>query len=53
MKQYIVIKDACIRQENASGFLKRSAVARIMGQDGIKTSKLYDFFVSSGWIKPV
>lgn len=52
-KQYLVIKDACIRQETTSGILKRSALAKIMGQDGIKTSKLYDFFVSSGWIRPI
>jgi transcriptional adapter 2-alpha len=47
---YLSIKDTLIREYNKYGGLKRARAA--VKIDVNKTSKLYDFFISAGWIRP-
>ena len=52
-KQYMVSKDACIRQCEVSDGLKRSTAVKMLGmKDNLKASKLYDYFNEAGWIYP-
>lgn len=49
---YLSIKDALIREYLKSGGLRRAQARAAVKIDVNKTSKLYDFFISAGWIKP-
>lgn len=49
---YIEIKDTLIREHLKHGGLKRAQARAAIKIDVNKTSKLYDFFTSAGWIKP-
>jgi hypothetical protein len=50
-KQYMVSKDACIRQCEISDGLKKGVAMKLLNlKDVTKSSKLYDFFIDSGWI---
>lgn len=49
---YLSIKDTLIREYNKCGGLKRAQARAAVKIDVNKTSKLYDFFISAGWIKP-
>lgn len=50
-KAYIVMKDAVMREAlKAGGSLKKKTVREICRIDTTKASRLFDFFVWSGWI---
>lgn len=49
---YLSIKDTLIREYIKSGGLKRAQARAAVKIDVNKTSRLYDFFISAGWIKP-
>lgn len=49
---YLSIKDTLIREYLKLGGLKRAQARAAVKIDVNKTSKLYDFFVAAGWIKP-
>ena len=50
-KPYMVIKEALMREAlKQGGFLKRKAAKEICRLDGQKGVRIFDFFVSSGWI---
>jgi transcriptional adapter 2-alpha len=49
---YLSIKDTLIREYMKYGGLKRAQARAALKIDVNKTSRLYDFFVSAGWIKP-
>lgn len=49
---YLNIKDVLIREYLKYGGLKRAQARAAIKIDVNKTSKLYDFFTSAGWIKP-
>ena len=52
-RQYLAIKETLIREYNRRGGLRKSEARPLIKIDVLKTSKIYDFFISSGWIKPV
>ena len=49
---YLSIKDTLIREYLKYGGLKRAQARAALKIDVNKTSRLYDFFVAAGWIKP-
>ena len=49
---YLTIKDTLIRENLKYGGLKRAQARAAIKIDVNKTSKLYDFFSSAGWISP-
>lgn len=49
---YLNIKDTLIREYIRNGGLKRAQARAAVKIDVNKTSRLYDFFISAGWIKP-
>ena len=49
---YLSIKDTLIREYLKLSGLKRAQARAAVKIDVNKTSKLYDFFVAAGWIKP-
>ncbi len=49
---YLTIKDTLIRECLRLGGLKRAQARSAVKIDVNKTSKLYDFFITAGWIKP-
>lgn len=49
---YLHIKDTLIKEYLEHGGLKRAQARAAVKIDVNKTSRLYDFFVSAGWIKP-
>lgn len=49
---YLCIKETFIAAYHKHGYLKRAQARGLVKIDVNKTSKLYDFFVSSGWISP-
>ncbi|CAO3652232.1 unnamed protein product [Cunninghamella echinulata] len=49
-KPYIVIKDTILKEYAKQGFLKRRATRALIKIDVNKTSRIYDFFIESGWI---
>lgn len=49
---YLSIKDTLIREYLKHGFLRRAQARAAVKIDVNKTSKLYDFFVSAGWVRP-
>lgn len=49
---YLNIKDTLIREYLKTGGLKRAQARAAVKIDVNKTSRLYDFFISAGWIKP-
>ncbi|CAO3651084.1 unnamed protein product [Cunninghamella blakesleeana] len=49
-KPYIVIKDTILKEYARQGFLKRRATRALIKIDVNKTSRIYDFFIESGWI---
>lgn len=49
---YLNIKDTLIREYLRTGGLKRAQARAAVKIDVNKTSRLYDFFISAGWIKP-
>lgn len=49
---YLSIKDTLIREYLQHGYLRRSQARAAVKIDVNKTSKLYDFFVSAGWVRP-
>lgn len=49
---YLNIKDTLIREYLRTGGLKRAQARASVKIDVNKTSRLYDFFISAGWIKP-
>jgi len=49
---YLQIKDTLVREYLKQGGLKRAQARAAVKIDVNKTSKLYDFFVAAGWIKP-
>lgn len=51
-KVYLSIKETLISEYNKHGYLKRAQARSIIKIDVNKTSRIYDFFVAAGWIKP-
>ncbi|KAI8079944.1 Homeodomain-like protein, partial [Halteromyces radiatus] len=49
-RPYLVIKDTILAAYAKQGFLKRRATRALIKIDVNKTSKIYDFFIESGWI---
>lgn len=49
---YLSIKDTLIRECLRLGGLKRAQARASVKIDVNKTSKLYDFFITAGWIRP-
>eukprot|EP00301_Raphidiophrys_heterophryoidea_P023542 c7392_g1_i1.p1 GENE.c7392_g1_i1~~c7392_g1_i1.p1 ORF type:complete len:514 (+),score=136.17 c7392_g1_i1:57-1598(+) len=49
-RQYMIIKDVLIKESERAGFVKPSTAAQLLRIDTVKTGKLYEFFVSSGWV---
>lgn len=50
-KQYIIVKDALIRESVHLGFLSRKLLSMLVKIDVNKTGKLYDFFARCGWVE--
>ncbi|KAI9273727.1 hypothetical protein BY458DRAFT_508039 [Sporodiniella umbellata] len=50
-RPYLVIKDTLLKEYAKQGFLKRRQARGLVKIDVNKTSKIFDFFVESGWIK--
>lgn len=51
-KHYLVIKDALLRESFRQGYLKKSMAKQLVTVDVHKTKKIYEFFVSCGWVSP-
>jgi transcriptional adapter 2-alpha len=50
-KQYLLMKDALVRESFRHGFLtKTTAYTLLSDLEQTKVSKMYDYFVVSGWI---
>ncbi|CAO3601356.1 unnamed protein product [Absidia cylindrospora] len=49
-RPYLVIKDTILKEYAKQGFLKRRATRALIKIDVNKTSRIYDFFIESGWI---
>jgi len=49
--QYCEIKELLIREDFNEGYIKKNTAYQLVKLDQSKTSKLYDFFISCGWIK--
>ncbi|KAI8330216.1 hypothetical protein BC941DRAFT_441219 [Chlamydoabsidia padenii] len=49
-RSYLVIKDTILKEYAKHGFLKRRAARSLIKIDVNKTSRIYDFFIESGWI---
>lgn len=49
-RSYLVIKDTLLAEYANQGFLKRRAARALIKIDVNKTSRIYDFFIESGWI---
>ena len=52
-KVYLEIKETLLREQAKNGFLKRATARSTIKIDVNKTSKIYDFFVSAGWVRPI
>ena len=52
-KVYLGIKEILLKEYAKNGFLKRAQARSLIKIDVNKTSRIYDFFVSAGWVKPV
>ncbi|KAI8375776.1 hypothetical protein BD560DRAFT_66225 [Blakeslea trispora] len=50
-RPYLVIKDTILKEYAKLGFMKRRQARSLIKIDVNKTSRIYDFFVESGWIK--
>ncbi|ETW06462.1 hypothetical protein H310_02718 [Aphanomyces invadans] len=50
-KQYLVIKEALVRESFRLGHLDPTAAQKIVKIDATKTGTIYDFFVHAGWVK--
>ncbi|CAK4072400.1 unnamed protein product [Aphanomyces euteiches] len=50
-RQYLVIKDALLRESFRLGHLDASDAQKIVKIDATKTGQIYDFFVHAGWVK--
>lgn len=50
-KVYLTIKEQLLREQSKIGYIKRGHARSIIKIDVNKTSKIYDFFVSAGWIR--
>ncbi|KAL0145785.1 Homeodomain-like DNA binding domain-containing transcription factor [Mucor lusitanicus] len=50
-RPYLVIKDTILKEYARLGYLKRRQCRSLIKIDVNKTSRIYDFFVESGWIK--
>jgi transcriptional adapter 2-alpha len=50
-RPYLVIKDTILKEYAKLGFLKRRQARSLIKIDVNKTSRIYDFFIESGWIK--
>lgn len=48
--QYFQSRETLIRNYNVRGFYKKSAAQKMLHIDVNKTGKLYDYFVSRGWM---
>ncbi|KAI8368125.1 uncharacterized protein BYT42DRAFT_585358 [Radiomyces spectabilis] len=51
-RPYLVIKDTILKEYAKQGYLKRRQARALIKIDVNKTSRIYDFFIESGWIKP-
>jgi SWIRM domain len=51
-KLYLSIKETLIAAHQKYGYLKRAQARGLIKIDVNKTSRIYDFFVTAGWIKP-
>ncbi|KAG2202290.1 hypothetical protein INT47_010738 [Mucor saturninus] len=50
-RPYLVIKDTILKEYARQGYMKRRQARSLIKIDVNKTSRIYDFFVESGWIK--
>lgn len=50
-RPYLVIKDTILKEYARQGYMKRRQARALIKIDVNKTSRIYDFFVESGWIK--
>ncbi|KAI7857170.1 hypothetical protein BDC45DRAFT_501849 [Circinella umbellata] len=50
-RPYMVIKDTILKEYAKQGYLKRRQARALIKIDVNKTSRIYDFFIESGWIK--
>jgi len=48
--QYMVIKETLLRESLRQGFLKKAIARQLIKIDVNKTSRIFDFFESNGWI---
>ncbi len=51
-RAYLVIKQTILKEYSKRGDLKRRDARRLVRIDVNKLGKVYDFFISKGWIKP-
>ncbi|KAL7750736.1 Transcriptional adapter ada2 [Sorochytrium milnesiophthora] len=51
-KSYLVIKDAVLKEYAKLGSLRRRQCRALIKIDVNKTSRLYDFFLEMGWVRP-
>jgi len=52
-KPYLVIKETILKEYARRGFnLKRREARELIKIDVNKTSRIYDFFIEMGWIRP-
>lgn len=50
-RPYMIIKDTILKEYAKQGYLKRRQARGLIKIDVNKTSRIYDFFIESGWIK--
>ncbi|KAI7863179.1 hypothetical protein BDF14DRAFT_1734506 [Spinellus fusiger] len=50
-RPYLVIKDTILKEYARLGYMKRRQARSLIKIDVNKTSRIFDFFVESGWIK--
>lgn len=50
--QFFQSRDTLVRNYHTRGFYKKSAAQKMLHIDVNKTGKLYDYFVSRGWMPP-
>jgi transcriptional adapter 2-alpha len=49
-RQYLVIKDALIRESFRLGYLEKHLATQLIKIDVNKTNQIYDFFLRHGWV---
>ena len=52
-RYYLVVKESLLQESYRLGYLTKNRAHQLLRVDVTKTDKLYDFFVSCGWVATV